>query len=71
MNKFSERLKLLRNEQGYTQKELAKELNVCQSAISSWENGLHEPSIIKFVEIADYFQVTTDYLSGHFDKRTR
>ena len=32
--------------------------------ISNYENGVHLPDIDKLVELADYFNVTTDYLLG-------
>ena len=67
MNKFAERLKILRCKKHYTQKELAKELSVSQGAISRWENGQHEPPLIVLVKTAKYFQVTIDYLIGLTD----
>ena len=64
MTNFSKRLRELRLEKGLTQKELAKELDMTQVTISYWESGEREPSINYIRALADYFDVTTDYLLG-------
>ena len=61
---FQERLKELRSEKGLSQTELAKELNVSQRSISSWETGFRQPDFETLRLIAEYFDVTTDYLLG-------
>ena len=63
-NKFSERLKELRREKNLLQSELAKDLHVCKSAISGWEIGRNQPNYDLLIEIAEYFEVTIDYLLG-------
>lgn len=64
MIKFQERLKELRNEKELSQTELAKELKVSQRSISSWETGFRQPDFETLRLIAEYFDVTTDYLLG-------
>lgn len=64
MIKFQERLKELRNEKELSQQELAKELKVSQRSISSWETGFRQPDYETLRLIAEYFDVTTDYLLG-------
>ena len=65
MNKyFGERLKDLRLEAGLSQFQLAKELDVGKSIISSWELCQNEPKLSNLVTVAKYFKVTTDYLCG-------
>ena len=61
---FPNRLKKLRTNKSLTQKELATILNVSQNAIFNWENGKREPSIDMLRKIADYFNVSVDYLIG-------
>ena len=61
---FQERLKELRNEKGLSQTELAKELKVSQRSISSWETGFRQPDFETLRLIAEYFDVSTDYLLG-------
>lgn len=61
---FNERLKELRIDKGLSQFELAKDLEVSQRSISSWETGFRQPDFETLGKIAKYFGVTTDYLLG-------
>ncbi|HIV01913.1 MAG TPA: helix-turn-helix transcriptional regulator [Candidatus Caccopulliclostridium gallistercoris] len=63
-NKFKNNLKLLRQEKGIGQVELAKKLGVSKGIISLWENGLREPSMSSLIEIAKFFNVSIDFLVG-------
>ena len=63
-NIFGERLKELRVENGIGQVKLAEDLNVSKGIISRWENGLREPKLSNLVSLAQYFQVSIDYLAG-------
>lgn len=64
---FQERLKELRIEKNLSQAQLAKELQVSQRSISSWETGFREPDYSTLCKIAKYFSVTADYLLGMTD----
>ena len=59
---LSEKLKGLRKSVGYSQVQLAKRLNVTQSAISQWEKGLTRPDTDMLARIALEFGVTIDDL---------
>ena len=61
---FKERLKELRVERKLSQADLAKELNVSQRSISSWETGFRQPDFETLERIAKFFDVTADYLRG-------
>jgi transcriptional regulator with XRE-family HTH domain len=61
---LSFRIKKLREKQKLSQAELAKSLNNSQRTISSWEQGIVEPSADKITAIANLFKVSTDYLLG-------
>ena len=61
---FSERLQDLREDKGLSIKQLAKELNFSDVAISRWERGLRIPNIEVLYKIALYFKVSADYLIG-------
>lgn len=61
---FCERLKDLRAEKGVGQIELAKAINVSKGIISLWENGLREPKLSNLIVLAQYFEVSIDYLVG-------
>ena len=58
------RLKELRKKKGISQLRLATELNTTQNTISRYETGEREPGIAELIKIADYFNVSVDYLLG-------
>ncbi|MDR3595155.1 helix-turn-helix transcriptional regulator [Clostridium sp.] len=62
MTLLGERIKLLRNEQGITQDQLAEYINVSRSSVNGYENGGVEPSLSVLVKLADVFNVSLDYL---------
>ena len=53
----------LRKEKNITQEELAKNLDISAQAVSKWENG-GSPDLELLPKIADYFNVSIDYLFG-------
>ena len=59
---FKERLKALRKNKHLTQNELADILNYGATAISNYENGRNQPSIKDLMTIAQFFNVSLDYL---------
>lgn len=63
-NVFGERLKELRQEKGIGQVELSERLNMSKGIISLWENGLREPTMSSLIALAQYFEVSIDYLVG-------
>ena len=58
------RLKELRKKKGLSQLRLATELNTTQNTISRYETGEREPGIDELIKIADYFNVSVDFLIG-------
>lgn len=59
---FGQRLKELRKDNRMTQEELGKIINVSKVSISGYENGTRSPDRETLVNIADYFNVSVDYL---------
>lgn len=59
-----DRLKSLRISKKLSQKDFARVLKVSQQTVASWESGRTEPSNTALKAIADYFDVSTDYLLG-------
>lgn len=59
----------LRKEKEVGQKELAVLLNMSVATISNYEKGVHSPDLSTVCKLADYFQVTTDYLLGRTSYR--
>lgn len=71
MSEFPNRLKLLRCEKKWTQKQLAEMLDYGYTAISNYESGTNKPSYKDLIKIANIFNVSTDYLLGITDFRYR
>jgi len=57
----------LRKEHNLTQEQLGKKINVTKVSISGYENGNRTPDSDTLNKIADFFDVTTDYLYGRSD----
>ena len=56
------RLREIRKSKGISQLKLAMDLNTNQNTISRYETGEREPGINELIKIADYFNVSVDYL---------
>lgn len=67
---FGERLRSLREEKKITQKELAKLFKIAESTVSMYERGEREPNFEIVNKIANFFNVSTDYLLGRTDDPT-
>jgi len=60
----TDNLKAIRNKKGVTQKEAADALGISPNTYKNYEQGMREPNNDMLCKLADYFQVTTDYLLG-------
>ena len=58
MSTFCLRLRDLRKEKGVSMKELAKEIEVTDAAVSNWENGINEPKLTYIVRLCLFFGVS-------------
>lgn len=70
------RLKELRNSKGISMKQMSKELvekkyfdSITDATLSNYENEKREPNIKTLIALADYFDVSIDYLVGRSDER--
>ena len=61
---LSEKIKELRLARGLSQVELAKKLSVTKQTVSNWENDNILPSIDMLTKLADYFNVSCDFILG-------
>lgn len=61
---LNERIRYLRTKNNMSSKELSKILNISESSVSLYESGKRTPSLSLIIKIADYFNVSTDYLLG-------
>jgi len=66
---LSDKLKQLRKEKEKTQEDLAAVLQVSPSTIGMYEQGRRIPDTDKLNKLADYFEVSVDYLLGRTDIR--
>lgn len=62
------RLKELREEKGLTQTEVATAIGGSQSNLAKWEKEKVEPTADAICKLADFFNVSTDYLLGRSDE---
>lgn len=68
---FSERLVELRKSRGLTQKQLAADLQLSELAIQHYEAQRRKPAFDVLLSVADYFNVSLDYLVGRSDDPAR
>lgn len=59
---LAEKIALLRRQNGWSQEELADQLNVSRQAVSKWEGGTSIPDLDKILKLSALFEVSTDYL---------
>jgi len=67
LSAFSARLRELRASKGVTQKQAAKGMELSERLYQSYELGEKEPGLGSINKLADYFEVSTDYLLGRTD----
>lgn len=70
MATFPERLKAMRERRGQSSEALSQLCSLDKGTIRRYENGERKPSLACFVQIADYFGVSLDYLAGRSDDPT-
>lgn len=66
-NFFGLKLKELRIEKGLSQRKLGEILGFCNQTVSFWETGSREPDLDAIVKIADFFEVSVDFLLNRED----
>lgn len=68
MQKLAERLRELRKSTGFNQTIVANALGINYFTLGKWEQGRAEPSADDLVRLADFFDVTVDFLLGRTDE---
>lgn len=61
---MSQKIKLLREQAGWTQAELARRLITTRASVNAWESGISMPSTQYIIKLSRIFHVSTDYLFG-------
>ena len=59
---LNQKIAQLRNDNNWSQEELAEKLNVSRQSVSKWESGQAKPDLDKIIALSDIFDVSTDYL---------
>lgn len=67
---FTKRLRALREDSDIKQKEIAEALQIKPNTYNRYECGVNEPDIAMLIKLADYFEVSLDFLLGHQPKNT-
>lgn len=67
-NIFTTRLSSLIQESGETQNKICSELKITKQKLSNWKTGYAEPNFDDLIMLANYFEVSTDYLLGVEDE---
>ncbi len=65
---MSERIKELRKEKNIGQNKLAEEIKISNASISYYETGKQEPTAETIFKLANYFNVSADYILGLKDE---
>ena len=68
---FSERIIQLKNERKLLQKDIASSIGLSLRAYQYYEKGQKEPTLFVLLRLADYFDVSLDYLVGRSDDPAR
>lgn len=68
---FGERLKLVLQRKDISQVALSKELGLTSVAVNRWCNGITQPDNDTIVKIANYLDVSTDFLLGNDKKNNK
>ena len=71
MADFSQRMKELRRERQLKQQQMADQFSVKLRTYQGYEYGESYPEVAKLITIADFFDVSLDYLVGRSDDRAR
>ena len=59
---LAEKITALRKKNGWSQEELAMQLNVSRQSVSKWESAASIPDLDRILQLSRLFGVTTDYL---------
>ena len=71
MSTLNERLIQLKNERGLLQKDIARDVGLALRTYQYYETGQRKPDSDALIALADYFDVSLDYLVGRSDDPAR
>ena len=67
MKPFKEHLREIRKNKGTTQRQVAESIGITERNYQYYESGGREPAMSTLIALADYFDVSIDYLVGRSD----
>ena len=67
---FYENLRVIREDLGYTQKQIADVLETTQQYYSDYENGKRDIPIRIYIKLSKFYNVSIDYLAGQTEEKT-
>ena len=68
---YYENLRVIREDRGYTQKQIAEVLETTQQYYSDYENGKRDIPIRVYIKLSRFYNVSIDYLAGESDSPAR
>lgn len=71
MTNFVDRLRTIRKDKGVTQKQVAQAIGTTEQNYQRYERGSQQPTLPVLLALADYFDVSLDYLVGRSDDPAR
>ena len=71
MTNFVDRLRTIRKDKGVTQKQVAQAIGTTEQNYQRYERGSQQPTLPVLLALADYFDVSLDYLVGRSDDPSR
>ena len=63
-NYFAKNIRYFREKKNIDQSTMAKDLNIAQSTLSCWENGLRNPNLDMVVKIVEYLNLCGDFITN-------
>ena len=70
INIFAQRLGNLIKEKGYTHENVAQGIGVTRQGVGKWVNGESVPDVLTAAKLANFFEVSVDYLAGNSNIKT-
>lgn len=71
MDAFKDRLRQVRKERNLTQRQVAEAINTIEQNYQRYERGTQQPTLLTLIALADFFNISLDYLCGRSDDPTR
>ena len=68
---FQTRLPNIRRSKGFTQKQVADGIGISEVGLQNYENGRRKPAFDVLIALADFYDVSLDYLVGRSDDLAR